>query len=97
MTVTLNSCSVIDAKSGTAVWQHALKDRKEGDYKGYYAPVVADFDASQPGLEVIIWPVEGNYGGDFHDEAYCFGFADGAHAGKLLWKAVPPTGRIHRR
>jgi hypothetical protein len=85
--------SVLDAKTGapTPIWRFEMKVRKDG----YHAPVVADFDPARPGLEAVVWPVDGNYFGDFHDRAYCFSFAQGAKKGRLLWTAEPPVGKVH--
>lgn len=86
-----NTLTVVDAKTGGRVGRHPLPPRKDG----YYPPVVANFDPDRPGLEVVVWPVEGNYFGDFKDRAFCFSFAGGVKSGRVLWTAVPPTGLIH--
>ena len=86
-----NVLSIVDAVTGIAVWRHELKACKEG----YHAPIVADFDRSRPGLEVIVWPVEGNYFGDFHDLAYCFSLDKGVREGHVVWKVEPPVGKVH--
>jgi hypothetical protein len=86
-----NIFSVIDAKLGTPIWQFQMKVRKDG----YLVPMIADFDPAQPGLEVAIWPVDGNYFGDNKDLAYCFSFGKGAASGSLLWTAEPPVGKVH--
>jgi hypothetical protein len=87
---TTKSILVQDAKTGTTVWQSKLKPHAVP-----YIIKVADFNPKRLGLELAVWPPQGNYTGDFGDRAYCFGFENGVREGRLLWKASPPTGHLY--
>lgn len=86
-----NVFSVLDAKGGSPVWRYEMKNRKDG----YLAPVVANFAPANAGLEVVVWPVNGNAFGDSKDLAYCFSFAGGVKEGRLLWTIEPPVGKVY--